>query len=122
MARGRCSSGSCAPSLHDFLVRAPQRQVQEAQRIEQRLRGVPEGLDDHLLGYLGGAGAIGVTAHAVDDDEQGGVLGNGRAHPVLVLFAPTQQADFGTFDSQRTNPMHLIDLADTLYHLCGGRA
>ncbi len=82
---------------------------------------MPEGLGDHLLGYLRRAGAIGVPAHAVHDHEQGGVLGDGRAHAILVLLAPPEQADFGTFDSQEQTHAS-ARLACTLYHLCGERA
>jgi hypothetical protein len=106
---------------HHFLVRAADRQMQEPQAVEERLGRVPEGVDDHLLRDLCGARAIGVASHAIDDDEQRRVLGNGRADPVLVLFAPAQQADVGTFDAQEQ--IHASDrLSHTLYHLCGRRA
>ena len=55
VARGRCSSGRFVAELRHFLVRAAQRQVQEAERIEDGLRRVPEGLDQRLDGRLGGA-------------------------------------------------------------------
>ena len=86
--------------LDDFFVRAAQRQVQEAERIEQRLGRVPEGFEDHLLRDLGRARAIGVAAHAVDDDEQRGVLGDRGGDPVLVLLAASEQADIGVLDPQ----------------------
>ncbi len=49
VARGRCSMRQLRAELDDFLVGASEGQVQEAERIEQRLRGVPEGLEDDLL-------------------------------------------------------------------------
>jgi uncharacterized protein (TIGR00255 family) len=66
--------------------------VQEAQRIEQRLRGVPERFQDHLLRHLGRTCAIGMSAHSVDDDEKRGVLGNSCRDPVLVLLTPPEEA------------------------------
>ena len=50
---------------------------------------------------LGSARAIGMPAHAVDHDEQRGVLGDRGGDPVLVLFARPQQADIGVLDLQR---------------------
>jgi hypothetical protein len=86
--------------LHDFLVGAPERQVQEAERIEQRLRRVPEGLGDHLLRHLRGARAVRVSAHAVDRNQERCMLGDRRADPILILLAPAYQADIGVFDPQ----------------------
>ncbi len=89
-----------AAGLHDGLVHAAQSQVQEAERVEQRLRRVPERLDQHLLRDLGGARAIGVAAHAIDDHEQRGMFRNRHGAAILVVLAPTQQADIGVFDAQ----------------------
>ncbi len=100
MARGRSSSGRLRAELRHFLVRAPERQVQESERIEDGLRRVPEGFDQRLDGGLGGLGAVGVTAHAVDDDEQGGVLGDRDGDAILIVGATSEQADFGVFDAQ----------------------
>jgi hypothetical protein len=69
-------------------VRGPQCQVQESERIEQRLRRLPEALDHRLLRDLGGPLAIGVTAHAVAGDQQRGLLGHGYADAILVGIAP----------------------------------
>ena len=66
----------CA-ELHDLLVRASERQVEEPERIEERLRGVPEGLEHDSLRDLRGARAVGVAAHAVDHHEQRRMLGDG---------------------------------------------
>ena len=75
--------------LGHLLVRAAQRQVQEAERIEDGLRRVPERLDQHLDGGLGGLGAIGMTAHAVDHDEQGRVLRDRDGDAILIVAATT---------------------------------
>ena len=75
--------------LHHFLVRAAERQMQEAERIENGLRRVPEGLDQRLDGGLRGLRAIGMPAHAVDDDEQGRVLGDRDGHAILIVGTTT---------------------------------
>ena len=100
VARGRCSSGSDAPSLTTSSCARPEHQVEEAQRIEQRLRGMPEGIEHDLAGDLRGARTVGVAAHAVDDDEQRRMLGHGGGDPVLVLLAPAQEADVGVLNPQ----------------------
>jgi hypothetical protein len=100
-------------------VRAPERQVQEAERIKQRLRRVPEGVHDHPLGDLRGARAIGVSAHAVDDHQQRRALGDRGCHPVLILLAPAEQAHVSEFEPQE-NPVHLLDLA-VIYITCAVR-
>ena len=101
--------------LDDFLMRASQSEVQKAHGIEDGLRRVPERLEDDLLRHLGGPGAIGMPAHAVDDDEQGGMLRDRAGDPVLVLLAPTQEADIGVVHPQeefRTS----VRLDSALYH------
>ena len=97
--------------LHHFLVRAPERQVQEPQRIEQRLRRVPEGLDDHLWVTSRGARAFGVAAHAVGHHQQRRVLGDGHAHPVLVFLAPAEQAEIRVFNLQEATHVSVRLLA-----------
>ncbi len=76
---------------HDFLMRPAKCHVQEAQRIEQGLRGVPERFEYGFLGDFGRAGAIGVPAHAVDHEKQSRVLGHCRNHTILVFFARSEQ-------------------------------
>ena len=101
--------------LHDFIVRAAERQMQESHRIEQRLRGVPEGIHDHLLSDLRGAGPVRVSAHAVDHHQQGGVLSDRGGNAVLVFLTPAQQADVRVLDPQG-NSLCLLESADALYH------
>ena len=67
-----------APMATTLLVRGAQRQVQEAERIEQRLRRLPEALD-HLQRDLGRALALGVAAHAVAGDQQRRFIADDRA-------------------------------------------
>jgi len=61
---------------------------------------MPEGIHDDLLRHLGGACAVGMTAHSIHDDEQGSVLGNRGRDPVLVLLASAEEADIGVVHSQ----------------------
>ena len=60
--------------LDHFFVRAAERQMQKAQRIEDRVRRLPERLEQRRERSLGRAGALGVPAHAVDHRQKHGVL------------------------------------------------
>ena len=86
--------------LHHLFVRSSEREVQEAEWIEQGLWRVPERFENDLLGHLGRLRAIGMAAHAVDDDEQRRVLGRGYRDPILVLLAPAKEADIGVLHPQ----------------------
>ena len=79
------------PDAHDFLVGPAQRQVQEPQRIKQRLGRVPEGFQQGLEGDFGSPRAFGMAAHAIDHYQQGGMLGHGHRDPVLVLLATPEK-------------------------------
>ena len=85
---------------HDFLVRASERQMQKTERIEQRLRCLPEGLEHDLLGHFRSARAVGVPAHAIHDHEQRGMFRNRGRDPVLILLARAEEADIGVLDPQ----------------------
>ena len=52
---------------------------------------MPERFEDGLLRNLGGACAIGVTAHAVDHQKHDRMLGDGRDDTILVFFARPEQ-------------------------------
>jgi uncharacterized protein (TIGR00255 family) len=54
---------------------------------------MPERIEHDLLRHLGGPGTIGVAAHAVDYDKHGSMLRDSAGDPVLVLFAPAEEAD-----------------------------
>ena len=84
----------------DAGMRCAQRQVQESERIEQRLGRLPEALDHRLLRDLGGPLAFGVTAHAVARDQQRGLLGHGYTDTILVGIASALKAEFCIFDPQ----------------------
>jgi len=78
-------------NAHDFLMRAAESHVQEAQRIKQGLGRMPERFEKSLLRDLGGARTIGVPAHSIDHDEQNRMLGNCRDDTILVFFARPEQ-------------------------------
>lgn len=86
--------------FHDVVVRSPEGQVQEADRVEQRLRRVPERLDERLQRRLGSTRAVGVAAHAIDRDEHRRMFGDGGRHAVLVVVARSDEAEFGVIDAQ----------------------
>ncbi len=105
---------------HHFFVRAPEHEVQETKRIEQRLRGMPERFEQGLEGDLGGARAFGVTAHAVHHHQQCGVLGDGHRDPVLVLLPASEEAQIGVFNLQGIFCLS-VTLCRILYHAEPGR-
>src|SRR6185437_17147680 len=86
--------------LDDLLVRAAEDQMEESHRIEERLRGMREGVEDGLARDLRGARTVGVAAHAVRDEEQRRMLRHGDGDPVLVLLAPAQEADVDVLNAQ----------------------
>ena len=87
MARGRNSSGRLLSELGHLLVSAAQRQMQESERIEDGLRRVPERFDQHLDRRLGSARAVGMAAHAVDHDQQRGMLRDRDRNAILIVGA-----------------------------------
>ena len=81
-------------------MRAPEGEVQESQRVEERLWGMPEGIEDDFPRDLRRARTVGVTAHAIGDEEQRRVLRHRDGDPVLVLFATAQETDVGVLNPQ----------------------
>jgi hypothetical protein len=95
---------------HHVLMRTTQRHVEKAQRIEERMRCVPERFQNGLLRDLCRAGALGVATHAIDDKQQSSVLSDCRDDPVLVFFASPYERDISVLDPQE-GTRHLIRLA-----------
>jgi hypothetical protein len=81
-------------------MRGAQRQVQKSERIEQRLRRLPEALDHRLLRDLGGPFAVSVTTHAVAGDQQRGLFGHGYADTILIGIASPLKTEFCIFNPQ----------------------
>jgi hypothetical protein len=94
-----------ATERHDGLMRAAQLQVQEAERIEHRLRRVPESLDQQFRRRLGRQRAVGVSAHAVDDHQQCRFLRHCDGAAILVVFPPADQAEVCIVDAQVVVPI-----------------
>ena len=72
--------------------------MQEAERIEQRLRLGAEQVEHDLAADLGRARAVRMAAHAVHHHEQRGAVGRGDGRAVLVVLAIAGQADLGALD------------------------
>ncbi len=104
VARGRWSSGSCRPISTISVCACAQRQVQERQWIEQRLRQRGKARDQRLAGDLRGARAIGMATHAIEGADQCSARLGHDGNTILVLFAGADQADFGIFDLQNRPP------------------
>ena len=79
-------------------MRAPEREVQEAERIEERLVLGAEQLEHHLAAGLRRARAVGVAAHAVHDDEERRPVAGRDGGAVLVVLAIAGQAHLGELD------------------------
>jgi uncharacterized protein (TIGR00255 family) len=112
---GPVLDGQVRAELYDLFMRTAQCQVQEAHRVKEGLRGVPEGFEDNLLRHLGSPRSVGVAPHAIDHNKQCGMLRHCGGDSVLVLLAPAQETDVGVVHPQeefRTSVR--LDLA--LYH------
>ena len=88
------------PEAHHFLVSAADAEMQETERIEHGMRHALEGFDHDLLCDLRGARAFGMATHAIDREQQRGVLGHYRNGLVLVVFPGSEEADVGVIDVQ----------------------
>ena len=74
--------------------------MQKSQRVEDRMWRLPKRLQQRRQRGFGGACALGVTTHAVDDDQQYGLLRSRDRNPVLIFFPMTNQADVGGLNLQ----------------------
>jgi hypothetical protein len=79
-------------------MRAAERQVQEAERIEERLPLRAVQLEHRLAADLCRARAVGMAAHAVHHDEQCRTVACSDSGAILVVFAIAGQAGFGELD------------------------
>ena len=90
----RVEHAAFARVADDLVVRGQQGVAQELAHIGQL--GPSFALEqgrDGLQRQLGGDFAFGVAAHAIGQDEQGGVPGVAIAHPVFIFFTTTTAAD-----------------------------
>ena len=74
--------------------------MQKAERIENRMRRLPERLEQRRERGLGGARTLGVPAHAVDHHQEHRLLGGRHRHSVLILLAMADEADIRGLDLQ----------------------
>ena len=74
--------------------------MQKTQRIENGVRGLPKGFEHGRERGFGGSCSLRVTSHAVDHDQEDGIVGGRNRHPILVFFAMSDEADIGGFDLQ----------------------
>ena len=74
--------------------------MQKSERIEDRMRRLPESFEQRGQGGFGRARTLGVSAHAVDHDQKRRLLGLGHRYAILILFAMANQAHIGGFDLQ----------------------
>jgi hypothetical protein len=81
-------------------VSLAQRQMQETQRIKQRLRGVPERFQQRLQRDFGGARPFSMATHAVHDNQQRGILGDRHRDPILVFLPGTEKTQISVFNLQ----------------------
>jgi hypothetical protein len=74
--------------------------MQKTQRIEDRMRHLPECLQERGERGLGGARAFGVPPHSIDHRQKYGLIGGRHRHPVLILLAVPDQAHVRDIDLQ----------------------
>ena len=94
-------AGRARPQVHRQLdadrddrgMGAAEGQVQESERVEQRLRQVVEHVQHDPAAGLRGARAVGVAAHAVHGDEQHRTIAGRDCGAILVVLAIAHQAD-----------------------------
>jgi hypothetical protein len=86
--------------LRHIVVRPAQSHVEKSERIEQRERCLAERFEQALQCSVRSAAAVGVTAHAVDDDQQSGLLLRGDGDAVLVVFAVSDETQLCILDPQ----------------------
>src|SRR5580698_5413417 len=92
--------GELHADAHDLLMRATEGHVQKSERIKQRLRRVPEALEQHALRELRRSRAVGVAAHAVDHHQERRMLSYRCRDAVLILLTSPKKADIGVLDLQ----------------------
>ena len=100
------------------LMRAADRHVQESLRIENRLGNFFEILADRLGGDLRRPGAVRVTAHAVDNDQQYAILPLVYADTILVLLTTSNEAELRAFKLQTDTRVDFHRAANFAINAC----
>ncbi len=91
---------SVGTETDQILMRLPDSQVQKALRVEDRFGHSIEGLDDRFTSHLGRPGAVRMTTHPVDHDQNHGVRIGGNSDAVLIFFPTADQTQFCIFELQ----------------------
>ena len=102
VARGRVSMLRLGAERHDVLVRLTQCEVQKTERIENRVRGVPEALEHRLERRLGSTRAFRVSTHAIDHEQECRVLAHRDRDAILIVFAMADETQLRVLDPQCT--------------------
>ncbi len=79
-------------------MRPGQRRVQEPVRVEDRQHGGHEHVLHDLEAGLGGAGAVGVSAHAVEHEHDRSLVRNDDRGTILIILPVTECGNFCVFD------------------------
>jgi len=74
--------------------------MQKAERIENRMRRLPERFEQRRKRRLGGTRSLGVAAHPIDDHEKHGLVRGRNRYPVLIFLAMADQAHVRGLDLQ----------------------
>ena len=74
-------------------MRTAQRQVQESERVEQRLWQVVEHVQHDPASGLGGARTVGMAAHAIHRNQECRAVADRNRGAILVVLAIAHQAD-----------------------------
>jgi hypothetical protein len=82
---------------HDRLMRAPETELQETERVKQRLRQAPEHFQHDPATGFRRASAVSMPAHAIHHDQERGIVTDRYGNAVLVLFAIPDQAHVAEF-------------------------
>jgi hypothetical protein len=83
--------------LDNGRVRPADGPVQKPLRIEERVRFTQKSLLDILDGKLGCPRTIRVATHAVDRNQQDGVISDNDFDAILIFLSITQETDFCYF-------------------------
>ena len=85
---------------HQVGVRPADGQMQKADRVKDRMLDTVERIPHRLYSQLRCTGPVGVTAHAIDGDQQYRLLVCHDQDPILVFLPITDQAQLCILDSQ----------------------
>jgi hypothetical protein len=74
--------------------------MQEAERVEYRVRCSPKGVQDRGQCRFSGSCPLGMSPHAIDHHKEHGLLGRSYGDAILVFVAMADEADIRGLDLQ----------------------